>query len=132
MEERKDFDLVVHKRDAKTGRVTQVQPYRMFSRDGIEYFERPKGSGNLFFRNNEPAGRMIEDKIKKGEKHLEWAAPLNADQQLAQQHASQAQELAKVKAELEEMKREEKYGKGAGIMKKAFGSSEKKNKKEVE
>ena len=125
------FDLVVHRRDEKTGRVTEVAPYRLYARDGIEYYERPKGSGNLFFKNNELAGRMIENRVKKDAEHVEWIAPMNADQSLAHENAVQAQELAKIKAELDSMKREKKYGKGAEVMKKALGKSESKNKKEV-
>ena len=128
---KQDFDLIVHRRDEKSGRVKEIAPYRMYAKDGNEYFERPKGSGNLFFRNNEHAGRMVEGVVKKDAEHIEWVVPLSADQQLAQHNAAQADELAKLRAELDSMKKEKKYGKGAEVMKKVLGKSEKENKKEV-
>ena len=129
--EHKDFDLIVHRRDEKTGRVKNIAPYRLFVKDGTEYFERPKGSGNLFFRNNEHAGRMVAGVVKAEAEHVEWVAPLSADQQLAQQNAAQAEELAKLRTELNSMKREKQYGKGVEVMKKVLGKAEKESQKEV-
>lgn len=125
------FDLIVHRRDTKTGRVTEVAPYRLFVKDGVEYFERPKGSGNLFFRNNEVAGRMVDGSVKASAEHVAWVAPLNADQKLAQQSAAQAEEIRKLQLELDAMKREKKFGKSTDSMKKVLGDSEKENNKEV-
>ncbi len=82
------FDLITHPRDAKTGRVTKINPYRlhiMSGKDGGEYFERPTGSGNLYYRDGKPAGQMVKNEhgqniVKKNAPHIEWLAPKTKDQ----------------------------------------------------
>jgi hypothetical protein len=74
----KRLNLVVHERHPKTGKVVASNPYRMFAIQGIQYFEKPKGSGNLYFKSGEPAGRLIlgEDgrtiRVDEKAKHQEW------------------------------------------------------------
>jgi len=103
------FDLVVHRRDAKTGRVTSVNPYTMRKHHGVAYFERPKGSGNLYFENNEPAGRYVAGKFLPDAAHEAWVAPLTAEELVKQAVASALEETARLKAELNEIKREQKF-----------------------
>jgi len=107
--EKKTFDLVVHRRDAKTGRVTSTNPYRLHVIDAVEYFERPKGSGNLWFRNNEAAGRLVNGKLAKDAEHVEWVKPLTEDEKLARDLASKDMELSSLKAELNDIKRAKKF-----------------------
>lgn len=51
------FDLVTHKFDPQ-GRLTSKNTYRTYIMDGSSYFERPVNSGNLWYENNQPAGRV--------------------------------------------------------------------------
>lgn len=46
----KDFDLVVHERDKRTGRVIGSNPYRLHCRGDIKIFER---NGGFYFQNGE-------------------------------------------------------------------------------
>lgn len=46
----KDFDLVVHQRDKRTGQVTGSNPYRCHVRGDIKIFER---KGAFYFQNGD-------------------------------------------------------------------------------
>ena len=46
------FDLTVHYREKKTGKITEVKPYRLHIIKGSKYFERPVNSGCFFFEND--------------------------------------------------------------------------------
>lgn len=48
--ESKDFDLVVHQRDKRTGQVVGSNPYRMHCRHDIKIFER---KGKYYFQNGD-------------------------------------------------------------------------------
>lgn len=120
------FDLIVHRRDKKTGRVTEVNAYVMRKHQGVSYFERPKGSGNLFFENNEPAGRYEAGKFNLEAKHIDWVAPLSPEESVQQAVASAMSENARLKAELSEIKREQKYAKApAAKIEKVMGKEDK-------
>jgi len=104
------FDLIVTHRDVKTGLVTHSNPYilRVCGEQGnsvkARYWERPKGSGNLFDKKGQPVGRWDASKPEgerfiKGAKHIEWVAPLTEDQKIAQENAALKAELAQLKAE---------------------------------
>lgn len=55
------FDLRTHIFEKGTGKVQVHQPYRMLIRTGVgQILERPVGSGQWFYTNNEP---VPEDKI---------------------------------------------------------------------
>lgn len=111
------FDLKVHHRTRK-GHLIKVDPYNLYIDKGTHYYERPILSGNLFFENNAPAGRIERDFDKNGniisEKfdftaaHKEYVPPVTGAEKLAAENAdlqakyAQAQaELAAIKAELE-------------------------------
>lgn len=71
----KGFDLVVHKRDRK-GKIISVNPYRLMCRGNKKLFERPPGSGNLYYANGtlaeageEMKKQMAEDEAKKAAKN---------------------------------------------------------------
>lgn len=71
-EKQAGFDLIVHKRHPKTGKVLATNPYRLFVVQGTQYFERPVGSGNLFFKSGEEAGRMVDGRVRENEQHIKY------------------------------------------------------------
>lgn len=82
------FDLVVHKRNARTGLVEQENAYILRIVGHAKYLERPVGSGNVYDFQGKPIGRWDASKPEgerflKGEKHVEWSAPETKDQKLA-------------------------------------------------
>jgi len=122
-----EFDLRVHMRDPK-GRLLKVQPYSLHVKEGVRYFERPVGSHNLFFENNEPAGRLvIDDKgkrtVEKGAPHQEWNPPQSASDKLYSDYKKATSELEAARAELEAIRKEAKYKE---VEKKATKPEEKK------
>ena len=102
-EEQKGFDLRTHLRN-KDGHIETVQPYRAIFEGDKLTFERPPGSGNIYDAQN--------NLLKKGEAK---AKPQISDEEAAEKLAvenvklstineKQAQELDKLKKELEELK----------------------------
>lgn len=105
------FDLRTHVWDNQ-GHLVSVNHYRKFILSGSEYYERPVNSGNLWFENNEPAGRVICTFNDKGHivtkefdfkaEHIEYIpAPTGAEKlayELAAAHAKNAQLEAELKA----------------------------------
>jgi hypothetical protein len=59
----KGFNLQVTYRDEQTGLITKHDPYilRVVGDGGnrTQLFERPKGSGNCFDKQNNPIGRWV-------------------------------------------------------------------------
>ena len=51
------FDLCTHAWDAQ-GKLIRKNLYRAHIIEGRTYYERPVNSGNLWFENNQPAGRV--------------------------------------------------------------------------
>jgi hypothetical protein len=102
------FDLRVLIKDAKTGEVIRHQPYNRHCVGRHVYYERPVGSGNLFYGDGKPAGRWM--KQENGEygaqtdlPHVsapEPIAPMSADA-VAEENETLRRELAAAKAELE-------------------------------
>lgn len=109
------FDLRTHETDAR-GRIRGTKLYRLHSKDGVQLFERPVDSGNLFYENNEAAGRVVVVKDKRGRivgkkfdrdaEHMAFKTPLNKqeeiEQKLAEANARAAaaeKELAAIRAE---------------------------------
>ena len=104
------FDTRTHISDAVTGRLIKLQPYRLFVRDEVRYFERPKLSGNLFFENGTPAGRMIGGKLDPHAEHVlaaEVAQPITPDEMLEKNAALEA-EIAALRAEKEALLKAQK------------------------
>lgn len=120
----KGFDLVVTHRDPKTGLVVRENPYilRVIGETGSSekqrLWERPKGSGNLFDKHNNPVGRWVyEDKIVKGKKirvgsydekaeHVAFTPPPTKDQLLAQGISERDVKIAELERELNAIKAE--------------------------
>lgn len=109
------FDLRTHYIDPATRKVSHKNPYRMHAIKGVQYFERPVGSLNLFYKDGSPAGRIDEEALKKNRwevlvdaPHVDWVAP-KTEAELREQQYEQAiarskeleKELAAMKAEQE-------------------------------
>ena len=109
------FDLVTHRWDAQ-GKLVHFAPYRKFIQSGVEYYERPVNSGNLWYENNQPAGRVICEFNEKGHicskafdlsaQHVDYTPPLTGDQKLAAQLSTTMDENAALKAELAAIKKD--------------------------
>ncbi len=111
------FDLQVHAWDGQ-GQLTKSNHYRAHIMGGATYFERPVNSGNLWFENNQPAGRMeyvfgedgkiASKELHKDAPHKAYTKPLNGAEkvhfELEAERAKSAQleaELAAIKADRE-------------------------------
>lgn len=99
------FDLQTHVRD-KYGKLIKTNPYRRYCRGGEVYYERPVGSGNLWYENNEPAGRMIDNKVDRTAAHVEFTAPVSEDQKLVKAVLDTKAENEALRRELEALKAE--------------------------
>lgn len=104
------FDLRSRITD-KNGEVLQKQDYFIHIKGGTSYYERPVGSGNLYFLSGEPAGRMEiteggKKEIKEGAEHELWIAPVDADGELFEQLKSTQAESAALRKELDAIKKE--------------------------
>lgn len=104
-----DFDPhVVHYRDPLTMRVTRVNAYRMIVSKGTRYYEWPKASGNLWYEDRHPAGKLDEKgEIVLAAEHTIWVAPLSVDEALGVRNATLEQENIRIKAELTAIKKEQ-------------------------
>lgn len=106
-----DFHKVVV-RDEKSGRVLSKNPYRAHIVKGVRYFEHPVGSGNIYFENKQPAGRIEftakgEPLVKEGAAHIAWEPPKTQDQTVGEQNAKLAIENEKLLKELAAIKAEQ-------------------------
>lgn len=100
----REFDKIVQVRD-KHGNLVSENHYAYHIIDGSPYFERPIGSGNLFYPNGDPAGRMKKrEVILEGPEsaHLEYVAPLTgaakAEQDLNVERAKNAELIRELEA----------------------------------
>lgn len=117
------FDLRTLVRDERSGEILKNEPYTLHNEGGIEYFESPKGSGNLFYRNGEPAGRIEFPKVDKqgrrvgkgeiklGEEHKEFEKPLDANADLFAQNKALSARNAEIERELAALKAEREANK---------------------
>lgn len=107
------FDLRTHYWDA-TGKLTKKDLYTCYVRNGISCYERPLNSGNLWYDNNQPAGRIELGKDPAGKtikifnheaEHIAYVAPSSASELEVALHAERAKaaeleaELASIRAE---------------------------------
>lgn len=102
------FDLVTHRWD-QSGNLIYKNLYRKFIIDRNEYYERPVNSGNLWYENNQPAGRVeykvnekghIFDKVfNHSAEHKAYTAPASP-QELGEQLLSSQAENNRLKSEL--------------------------------
>lgn len=105
------FDTRVHIRDAR-GNMVHKQPYKLHIIGGKKYYERPVGSGNLWYENNESAGRMLAGNIidKKAD-HIDWIPPKTGAEKLYEDLATTKQQLDAARAEIDAIKKEQKIKK---------------------
>lgn len=102
----KVFDLKTHTTDPLTGKTTLTNPYRLRIQNAVKYFERPVGSGNLWFENDLPAGRWVTGKIEADAAHVEWIAPISGAEKLQRELADARGTEAALRAELEAIRAE--------------------------
>ena len=117
------FDLRTHIWDTK-GNLVKENTYRSFIREGRQVFERPVGSGNLWYENNEPAGRIecqynekghiIAKEFKPEAKHIEFVPPMNDDEKTYFELQNANKRLAQLEAELASIKKEQENRTTAG------------------
>lgn len=108
------FNLRTHHWDAR-GRLKSKSHYRLHIVNGAQYFERPVNSGNLFYENNEPAGRVEYHKDEKGRAHKKfdfeaehkaYVAPLTGMEKIHFENESLKEQNAKLLAEIQAIKAE--------------------------
>jgi hypothetical protein len=119
-EEAKTWPPKVTHRNPKTGQVIRQDNYIMRTvgsldknnRDRVNYVEFPAGSGNLWSKNWEPAGRW-DAKQPEGKRylkdavHVDWTPPETQDQVLAKEMAQDKQRIAQLEKELSAIRDEQ-------------------------
>lgn len=100
------FDKRVHFFDA-SGRLAKTSHYTLYVIEGEQYFERPVNSGNLWYGNNQPAGRMERDErggrtLSLGVPHVAFTAPLEGDELLHYQLESEKHRNAGLQAKVDQ------------------------------
>lgn len=95
----------------------------MYVVDGAQYYERPVNSGNLWYPNNQPAGRVelefndqghiVSKKFDHTAPHKDYVAPLHGAEkvhfeleQARMKNAELAAELAQIRKEREPVREE--------------------------
>lgn len=119
------FNLKVTYRDERTGLITHTDPYtvryvgEVGSNEKSRLWERPKGSGNLFDKHNNPCGRWVyTEKVVKGKKinegkydpsaeHIAFTPPPTQDQKLAQELTAKDVRIAELEREMASIKAEQ-------------------------
>lgn len=106
-----DFNIeVVHQRDARTGRIIGINPFNIIAHNGVKYYEWPKGSGNLWWKNREFAGALGEDgRPVRGKAHKKYEPPITDDERLARENMTLKQQNEKLAKELAEIQNDKKY-----------------------
>ena len=107
----KGFDLTVTHRDPQTGQIIKEDPYvlRVVGVEGggkMSIFERPKGSGNCYDKQNNPIGRWVGDKLDKDAAHVAYVAPLTGDQRVRHEMNQDKAKIAELKSELDAIRAE--------------------------
>lgn len=109
------FDLMVHRWDSQ-GHLVGKNPYRMHLDGDRKYFERPVNSGNLWYENNQPAGRVelefndkghiVSKSYKPEAKHIEYTVPLSGADKMHYELEQERMRSSELQAELEAIKKE--------------------------
>lgn len=110
------FDLRTHIWDAQ-GTLVSKNPYRSFIIEGRQYFERPVNSGNLWYENNQPAGRVELEFNDKGHiakktfdfaaDHKDYVAPLTGHEKIHYELEHERSRVAQLEAELAMIRKEQ-------------------------
>jgi len=107
------FDLVTHVTDPVTQQTKLVNQYRLYILNGVRYFERPVGSQNLWYENNEPAGRIAgfsekgDMKVDTAAAHKAYVAPPSGAELIASELEQTSAALEAARAELAALKAEQ-------------------------
>lgn len=96
------FDLRTHIRNEKTGQLLKAQPYRLHYINDKKLYERPAGSGNVFYESGEKAGRFVKGKHEDSEPHIAYTAPVSDDKKINAVIADKDAEIAALKKQLAE------------------------------
>lgn len=109
------FDLRTHEWDGQ-GKLIGTNHYRAYIVDGNKYYERPVNSGNLWFENNKPAGRVeckFNDKGHITSKrfnfeaaHISYTPPLTGAEKLHYELEQERHRSAQLEAELSAIRKE--------------------------
>lgn len=109
------FDLRTHVWDSQ-GHLEAKNPYRAYIVDGSKYYERPVNSGNLWFENNQPAGRVELTFGKNGTiaskrfdfaaEHKDYAVPLEGAEKLHYELEQAREKNAQLEIELSAIRKE--------------------------
>lgn len=103
------FDIRVQHRDRKTGRIQQNNTYRLHIVQGKRYFERPTGSGHLYYESNEPAGQLVWENdgkkkvIKEGAEHRAYSKPLTVNEQMQREFDGRGTKIQSLEAKIAEL-----------------------------
>jgi len=101
------FDMRVTKRNPKTGAIISTDPYRLRITKEGKTFERPVGSGNLWYEDGEVAGivKMVEgkEKIMIDTPHLDYAIPVSKEQAVIDAMANKDSQIAKLEQDLKDL-----------------------------
>lgn len=98
------FNLQVTYRDEQTGLIDRHDPYilRVCGDGGnrTQLFERPKGSGNCFDKQNNPIGRWVNGKHQPTAEHIKFVPPMNEDQKIRAEMTKDKVRIAELEKEL--------------------------------
>lgn len=118
------FDMRTHVWDSQ-GNLVNKAPYRCYIMEGRQYFERPVNSGNLWFENNQPAGRVeltfgTNGKISSKRfdfeaAHKEYTAPLTGADALHYELEQAKEKNASLEAEIAQIKKEQDLRQSAEV-----------------
>lgn len=132
------FDLNTHSWDNR-GRLRSKNMYRAHVVNGTYLFERPVNSGNLFYENNAPAGRVeckygangaiVGKTFNEKAEHKAYEAPISGDEKLHFENKTLHDQNVKLQAELEAIRAEKaaKTDQPAAEMPSVIAAEEKKS-----
>lgn len=101
------FDLRTHHWNGQ-GQLMKLNLYTCHVVEGRQYYERPINSGNLWFENNQPAGRVTyKDGVKNidvNAAHMDYVQPLDGAEKLHFELVAEKSRTAELEAELAAIK----------------------------
>ncbi len=103
------FDIKVQHRNVKTGRIQQNNTYRLHIVQGKRYFERPLGSGHLYYETGEAAGQIEWENegkkkvIKEGVAHRAYNRPLTVNEQMQREFDGRGTKIVDLETKIAEL-----------------------------
>ena len=110
----KEFNVQTHYWDSKTRQCTKVDTYRMHKVKGVEYWERPAGSGNLFAKDGSTLGRITNRSkliIDKAAEHVDYEPPKSPEERQSIKFQESQSKIKELEAEIASIKMEKKFAK---------------------